>query len=179
MQITDGDGVQLYQSFYNPFTPPPPLPAPHYFVCDNHITATGYGGGMILEDDSMVEPTRPPRCHHLRQHIHLDNNGKDAGISGFWVNGTQVLDNRIWGDWHAGIDVGAGFLGRRHACTATGWLIIGNDVSGVSPVDYSMRRAHRPDLARSRCRPLPGRRRQAPTTVLDQGTRTYSSTSTR
>ena len=172
MQITDGSGVQLYQSWYNPATPPPPLPAPRYFVCDNDITATGYGAGVLMEDDSLGNGDTPRLDATVSGNtITLDNDGWDGGIDGFMVAGTKVLDNHISGIGVAAIDVGTTFFwGAISAPPSSGWQIIGNDVSGLTATgdQYGVSTAQiwlGPYA--DRCLVVGGCR---PTQVLDQGT---------
>ena len=170
MQIRDGEGVQLYQSWFNPFPAPPPLPAPHYYVSDNQISTTGAGGGVYLEDDSEWNGDLPRLDATVSGNdIHLDNGGLDGGVDGLMVQGVKVLGNRIWGDGVAGIDVGADLWGSYDEL-ASGWQILGNDVSGVSASDaYGSAPTAQILLGPGAdgCLVVGGK---APTRVLDQGT---------
>ena len=170
MQIADGSGVQFWQSWYNPATPPPPLPAPRYYVCDNDISATGAGGGVIMEDDSESNGDLPRLDATISgNNIHLDNAGLDGGIDGFMVQGAKVLDNHISGTAVAGIDVGADLWGP-YDYPSSDWEIICNDVSGLTAtgVQYGIPTAQillGPNA--THCLVVGGCR---PTQVLDQGT---------
>jgi hypothetical protein len=174
MRITDGSGVQLYQSWYNPATPPPPLPAPRYFVCDNDITATGYGAGVAMEDDSLGNGDLPRLDATISGNtITLDNDGWDGGIDGFMVQGAKVLDNHISGTAIAGIDVGTTFpWDFVSSPPSSGWQIIGNDVSGVTATGVQYGGVPTAPIwlgpNASHCLVIGGR---TPTQVLDQGTK--------
>jgi hypothetical protein len=174
MQIVDGSGVQFWQSFYNPATPPPPLPAPRYFVCDNDITATGYGAGVLMEDDSLFNGDTPRLDATISGNtITLDNDGWDGGIDGFMVQGAKVLDNHISGTAIAGIDVGTTFpWDFVSSPPSSGWQIIGNDVSGVTATGVQYGGVPTAQIWLGpyavHCLVVGGCR---PTTVLDQGTK--------
>ena len=103
--------------------------------------------------------------------ISLDNGGWDGGIDGVYAQGIKVLHNRISGTGLAGIDVGTiASLWGMPSGPDSGWRIIGNDVSGVTPSDAIYGQPLAQIWLGTRRRPLPGRRRLRPTTVLDQGT---------
>ena len=69
--------------------------------------------------------------------ITLDNDGFDGGVNGVGAQGVLVLGNRIRGTGIAGIDAGTdiyAFWGYPWG-PGCGWRIVGNDVSGVDPVN--------------------------------------------
>ena len=180
MKATHGDDLIVWQSYANPYTPPPPLPAPRYVISENNMVAANitsggsvvYGaGGVWVEDDSLGNGDTPRLNAVIKGNdIHLDNGGYDAGVDGFWAQGIQVLDNRIWGTGLAGIDAGATwYYGPGEQPATSGWRIIGNDVSGVIPTDAWVTTAAPIWLGpnASHCLVVGG---EAPTRVLDQGT---------
>ena len=140
MQAPNGESLLVLQGWQANFgggAGLPPLPAPHYLICDNNLFDTGYAGGVWLEDDSCFYNDAPDRLDATiaDNTITLDNGGWDAGIEGYYARGIKVLDNHISGVGDAAIDVGTGpFFGMNSGPTV-GWQIIGNDVSGVTPSD--------------------------------------------
>jgi len=160
----------------------PPLPAPRYVICDNtmivsHATledGTVLGaGGVMLWDDSWRLDARSRLCATVAHNaIRLDNLGWGGGVDGIGAKNVRVQNNRIWGTGVAGIDAGteiyASYFGIPLA-PACGWQIIGNDVSGVKPLN-AMGGPAAPiwlGTESSHCLVVGGCR---PTTVLDQGT---------
>jgi hypothetical protein len=170
MQCSSGGSIFLYQSWSNPLTPPPPLPAPRYLITDNYMLATGAANGMWLEDDSLWNGDTPRLDATIADNtIVLDNGGGDAGIDGFMVPGILVLHNHISGTGLAGIDVGTDWY-LPFDEPASGWQIIDNDVSGVTPSNAVWGQPLAqiwlgPDA--NHCLVVGGCR---PTQVLDQGT---------
>jgi hypothetical protein len=171
MRCSAGGSIFLWQSYANPFAPPPPLPAPRYLISDNNILANGAANGMWLEDDSVG--WGDPACLNatiVDNNIHLDNGGNDAGIDGFCAQGILVLHNRISGTGLAGIDVGTTWWYTDLTEPTSGWQIIGNDVSGVTATgdQYGVSTAQiwLGPLA-THCLVVGGK---APTEVFDQGT---------
>ena len=105
--------------------------------------------------------------------ITLDNGGWDGGVNGVGAEGVRVVGNRIRGTGIAGIDAGTdiyGFWGYPWG-PGRGWRIIGNDVSGVRPVNGfpSGGPAARSGWARSRATAW-WSAAAARTEVLDEGT---------
>ncbi len=175
MLSDQGDDVILDQGWEASFgggAPLPPRPAPDFFVSDNHIVATGNAGGVYLEDDSPLY-SAPNRLDATisGNTLNLDNNGAEGGIDGLYAKGVVVSGNRISGTALAGIDVGAAeSLWGLASAPASGWQIIGNDVSGLTATgdQYGVQTAPiwlGPDA--DHCLVVGGK---APTTVLDQGT---------
>jgi hypothetical protein len=175
MQASQGENIWLSQGWMaggGAGASLPPLPAPHFLIADNHVLATGYGGGVYVEDDSFFYDNAPDRLDATiaDNTIHLDNDGYDGGIDGAYARGIRVLDNHIWGTGFAGIDVGAlSSIWGSPSGPASGWQIIGNDVSGVTAsTDQGGPGAQiwlGPDA--THCLVVGGR---TPTTALDQGT---------
>ena len=125
----------------------PPLPAVRVSIRHNAITAGSIefdddfvfgAGGVLLRDDSWMfdEPSRL-RAVVARNCITLDNEGLDGGVNGVGAEGVRVLGNRIRGTGIAGIDAGTDIYGfwEYPWGPGCGWRIIGNDVSGVDPVN--------------------------------------------
>jgi hypothetical protein len=168
MSCSEGDDLWIWQGFASL----PPLPAPRYCVSHNDMSATGYAGGVLLLDGSDVWYGAPNRLDATiaDNTITLNNDGIDGGIDGFFAQGIRVLDNRISGIGLAGIDVGATWaFGPDTSAPASGWQIIGNDVSGLSPANpYTSDPAAQiwlgPDA--DHCLVVGGCK---PTTVLDKG----------
>ena len=69
--------------------------------------------------------------------ITLDNEGLDGGVNGVGAEGVRVIGNRIRGTGIAGIDAGTPSTspGDTRGGPDCGWRIVGNDVSGVDPVN--------------------------------------------
>jgi len=93
---------------------------------------------VLLWDDSWMldEPSRL-RAVVAHNCITLDNDGLDGGVNGVGAEGVRVLRNRIRGTGIAGIDAGTPiyeFWGYPVGLDR-GWRIVGNDVSGVDPVN--------------------------------------------
>ena len=178
MAASQGESITLWQSWTNPMTPPPPLPAPRYLISDNHMVAanpTGGecdAGGMWLEDDSLGNATPPSRLNAVisGNSISLANGGIDAGIDGYMVQNIKVLSNRISGTGLTGVNVGTDFLTSFFDQPASGWQIIGNDFSGLNPTNpYTSDPAAQVWLGPNadHCLVVGGCK---PTTVLNQGT---------
>jgi hypothetical protein len=104
--------------------------------------------------------------------IVLDNGGQSGGIEGYWVQGAQVLGNCISGTGLAGIDMGiiSAFGGPVFTGSDSGWKIIDNDFSGLTPVTPYLT-GTAPDVwlgpDASHCLVVGGK---AATTVVNQGT---------
>jgi len=125
----------------------PPLPAPRVSIHHNRMTAgtiefddgSVFGaGGVLLWDDSwqLEEPSRL-RAVVAHNCITLDNEGLDGGVNGVGAKGVRVLRNRIRGTGIAGIDAGTPIYepwGYPWGPDCD-WRIVGNDVSGVDPVN--------------------------------------------
>ena len=125
----------------------PPLPAPRYLIHHNRMTAGTIefddggvfgAGGVLLWDDSwqLDEPSRL-RAVVAYNRITLDNEGLDGGVNGVGAEGVRVLRNRIRGTGIAGIDAGTPIYEPWGYPVGLdrGWRIVGNDVSGVDPVN--------------------------------------------
>ena len=177
LQASYGGGVGLQQGFGAPLTPLVPLPAPRYLVSGNTMLATGEANFMWIEDDSQFY-SAPDRLSATvvgnSADMQEDPTGPvvDAAIDGWFASGIKVLDNRIWGTALVGVDVGTEWDTTYFPTfgTAGGWQIVGNDFSGLSPVNpYVSGTA--PDVwlgdLASHCLVAGGPRS---TTVLDQGT---------
>ena len=148
-----------------------PLPGPRYRITDNKMVASGIAGGVWLEDDSTFYGA-PNRLHAMvaDNTIALDNGGMDCGIDGFFAQGIRVLHNRISGTGLAGIGVGFASVVGGLSGPASGWRIIGNDVSGVNVANAYGDEPTAPIWLgpdADHCLVVGGCR---PTTVLDQGT---------
>ena len=168
MHCSAGDNLILTQGWIELTS----LPAPRYLITDNSMVATGEAGGVWLEDDSNFYNNAPDRLGATitGNTIHLDNGGWDGGIDGFYAQGISVLRNRIYGTGLAAVDVGAAeSLWGMASAPASGWQIIGNDVSGLTATgdQYGVQTAPiwlGPDA--DHCLVVGGK---TPTTVLDQG----------
>ena len=159
----------------------PPLPAPRYIIHHNSMTAGSIvfddggvfgAGGVLLWDDSwqLDEPSRL-RAVVAHNDITLDNGGFDGGVNGVGSEGVRVLRNRIHGTGIAGIDAGTPIYEPWGYPVGLdrGWRIVGNDVSGVDPVNSFGGPAAQIWLGAnsSDCLVVGGR---AQTEVLDEGT---------
>jgi len=174
MQCSLGQNLLLWQgaaASNDSGAPLPPKPAPRYLIADNSMLCTGTAGGVWVEDDSSLW-SAVNRLHAViaDNAIHLDNDGWDAGIDGLYAQGIWVLHNRICGTGLAAVDVGALSLLGLPSAPASGWKIIGNDVSGLTATgdQYGISTAQiwlGPDA--DHCLVVGGCR---PTQVLDQGT---------
>lgn len=177
MACSGGENVWLMQGWQAGFgagAPLPLLPAPHYLIADNHMLATGTAGGLWVEDDSYFYDNAPNRLDATiaGNTIDLENGGNDAGLDGLYAQDIWFLHNRICGTGLAGIDVGAlsSLLGYPSA-PASGWKIIGNDISGLTATGAQFGGVSTaqiwlgPDA--THCLVVGGR---APTTALGQGT---------
>ena len=155
----------------------PPLPAPRYFVSDNHLLATGAAGGVEVRDDSSLFKVPQRLAAVIADNtIALDNGGWDAGIDGVYAKGIRVVHNRISGTGFAGIQLGfAAALWSMPSAPDSCWRIIGNDVSGVKLATQYADASGAPIWGApiwlgpdaSHCLVVGGK---APTKVLDQGT---------
>jgi len=157
----------------------PPLPAPRYLICDNHmlastITVAGTlfaGGGVYLEDDS-PNYGAPYRLDATvaNNTIKVATDGWSDGITGVSGQGMRVLGNHISGVAFAGIDVGLNSDFGYTPAPDSGWQIIGNDLSGLTATSdqYGLPTAQiRLGSDADHCLVVGGCR---PTTVLDRGT---------
>jgi hypothetical protein len=157
------------------------LKASRAIISNNRIEATSStvpdgstsgAAGIILEDDPLTANS-PVRLQAVvaGNTIMLDNGGRAGGIDGLGARGVYVLDNRISGTGIAGIDAGTDIYASFDypAAPANGWRILGNDVSGVNPVNAYGGHAAPIWLGKgaTHCLVVGGR---APTSVLDQGT---------
>jgi hypothetical protein len=183
MRASAGADIMLLQGAGAPTAADlPPLPAPRYVIRDNTLFASKvtaddgsivYGaGGVVAWDDSWVykAPSRL-RAVIADNDIILDNGGRDGGISGIGAQGIRVLHNHIRGTGIAGIDAGTDIYASFDipAAPASGWKIIGNDISRVNPLNAFGGNAAQIWLGQesSHCLVVGG---CMPTTVLDQGT---------
>ena len=138
------------------------------------MLATGSAGGLWVEDDSCFYDNAPDRLDATiaGNTIDLENGGNDAGLDGLYAQDIWFAHNRIYGTGLAGIDVGAlsSLLGYPSA-PASGWKIIGNDMSGLTATGDQYGGVSTaqvwlgPDA--TQCLVVGGCK---PTTVLDQGT---------
>lgn len=184
--------IFLYQGFvagiWGDSTLLPSLLAPHVLISGNYVRGlTGYynngtgptltgSGGVMVEDDSNFVYGAPNRLDAtiVGNTIALNNLGIVPGIAGWYANGIQVLANRISGTGLDGIALGTDFNGMTPGPTS-GWRIIGNDLSGFTPVNWFTVQGHTNDFVAvpiwlgkgaSHCLVVGGR---PPTTLLDQG----------
>jgi hypothetical protein len=140
VMVTQGDGAESADQL-------PPLPAPSVSIHHNSMTAgtmefdDGFvvgAGGVLLRDDSWLFD-QPSRLRALVAHnrITLDNEGLDGGINGVGAERVRVFRNRIRGTGIAGIDAGVDIYAfwEYPWGPGRGWRIVGNDVSGVDPVN--------------------------------------------
>jgi len=157
----------------------PPLPAPHYLICDNHMLASTItfagtlfaGNGVYAEDDSPSYGA-PYRLDAIIAHntIAVATEGWSDGISGVCGQGMRVLGNHISGVAFAGIDVGMNSDFGLPSAPDSGWKIIGNDLSGLTATgdQYGLSTAQiRLGSDADHCLVVGGCRS---TTVLDWGT---------
>jgi hypothetical protein len=176
LRAVTGAGIYIAQTAYVA-----PLKASRAIISNNRIEATSStvpdgstsgAAGIILEDDPLTANS-PVRLQAVvaGNTIMLDNGGRAGGIDGLGARGVYVLDNRISGTGIAGIDAGTDIYASFNypAAPANGWRILGNDVSGVNPVNAYGGHAAPIWLGEeaTHCLVVGGR---APTTVLDQGT---------
>ena len=125
---------------------------------------------MFLWDNSLASGVSGRlRAVIADNHISLDNDGYDAGIDGFAVQGVLVRHNHISGTALAAIDVGTDWWQPFNE-PASNWKIVGNDVSCLTATgdQYGISTAQiwlGPDA--DHCLVVGG---CSPTTVLDQGT---------
>ena len=135
MKARRAGNIVLWQGFQVSLggsAPPQSLPAPHVLITHNIMSATGIAGGVYVQDDSVPAGGSPRLDATIADNtIVLANGGHEGGVDGLYAQGIKVLHNHISGTGLAAIDVGCSSFFGMAPGPASGWQIIGNDVSGV------------------------------------------------
>ena len=168
MQNSSGECVVLYQGWqaadFGDASLLPPLPAPHFLICDNHLLASGSASAFFAEDDSLLYGAR----NRLRATVagnKLDLDTTTVGIGEFATRDFCVFDNRISGSALTGMYLGDDYGGPDGTTLypVSDWKIIANDLHSLSTSMASIVLGN----GSSHCLVVGG---PPPTTVLDEGT---------